>query len=54
MSVRKGIIGGICVHSINKGDIFFSLVCTCKKAIKKFEVKVDVQKGDMRFGRKKK
>ena len=27
----------------------FSLVCTFKKVIKNFEVKVDVQKGPLRF-----
>ena len=30
----------------------FSLVCTFKEAIKNFGVKVDVQKGALRFGEK--
>ena len=31
---------------------YFSLVCTFNKAIKNFEVKVDVQKGALRFREK--
>ena len=28
---------------------YFSLVCTSKKVVKKYDVKVDVQKGAIRF-----
>ena len=31
---------------------YFSLLCTLKKAIKNYEVKVDVQKGALRFREK--
>ena len=48
-SVRRGIIWGINAHNICKGDVLFSLVCTFRKAIKNFEVKVNVQKWDLRF-----
>jgi hypothetical protein len=31
-------------HSIHKGEVLISLMCTFKKTIKKFEVKANVQK----------
>ena len=45
----KGIIWGTIVHDIHKGEVSISLVCTFKKAIKKFEVNVDSQKKALRF-----
>ena len=44
MSVRKGFIGGISVHSIYKGEVLIPLVYSWK-AIRNFERKVDVKKG---------
>ena len=47
MSVKKSNILGISIHSIHKrGGIIFSFV---HKAIRKFEVNVDVQKGALSF-----
>ena len=50
MSVRRGIIGCINVHNIYiKERCYFFLVCTLRKAIKNFEVKVCLQKNDPQF-----
>jgi hypothetical protein len=38
MSVERGIIGGISIHSTYKGEVYFSSVCTFKKAIKNLGV----------------
>jgi len=34
MNVRRGIIWGLSVQSIHEGEVYFSLVCTLRKAIK--------------------
>ena len=54
MGVERGIFWGISVHSIHEGEVFFFLLaCTFQMAIKKFEVKMDLQKGALEFKEKK-
>ena len=54
MSVKRGIICSISVHTVVhlRERYCFSLVCTCKKAIKNFKVKVDVREGALKYGEK--
>ena len=49
MSVRSGTIRGIAVHSIHRIGVNLPLVCSFKKANNYLLVKVDVQKGALRF-----
>ena len=50
MSVRRGIIFEALAYIANIREMcYFSIGCTYKKAIKYFEVKVDVQKWALRF-----
>ena len=49
VSVRRDIIWDISIQGIHKGVVLFSLVCALEKAIKIYEVKVDEQKGALRF-----
>ena len=37
------------MHSIHKGEVLFSLVCTFYNSVKNFEVDVDVRMGTLRF-----
>lgn len=46
--VRRDIIWDTGAHSIHKVGIVFSLVCTFRKLIENFDVKVDVQKWALR------
>ena len=45
VSVRRYIIWGISVRNVHRERYCFSLVCSFKKVIKNFEVKVGVQGG---------
>ena len=53
MSV-KGVsyVALVYIVYIRERYCFFSLVCTSKKAFKLYEVKVDVQKGPLKFREK--
>ena len=47
----RSIILGVIVHSICKGEVFFFLQCEhLKRVLNFYKVKVDVQKGVLRFG----
>ena len=52
MSVRRTIVGGTSVHSILKGEVLFFSSVYVEKAIINLGVKVDVQKGALRFREK--
>ena len=45
VSIRRNILRRINVHNTPKGEIFFSLVCTSKKAFENFKVEINVQGG---------
>ena len=49
VSVRRGILWGISMHSIHKGEVLFFSSVYIWKAVNFFEVKVHVQKGPLRF-----
>ena len=51
VSVRRGTSFEALAYKVNIRErfLFFSLVCAFKKAIKNFEVNVDVQKGALKF-----
>ena len=44
MCVRRGIIWGISIHNILKGEVLIFIPVTFEKANKNFEVKVDMYK----------
>ena len=48
----SGIVCGINIHSMHKGEVLVFLLCAFRKAIKNFEVKLNVQKEGKWFGEK--
>lgn len=46
------IFGALAYIIYTRKRYYFSLLCTFKKAIEDFELKVDVQKGPLRFREK--
>ena len=45
MRIIRGILWGITIHHIHKGEVLFSLVCTFRMVFKVFELNVESEKG---------